>query len=94
MFPFLGKQTFLFIPVSHLDPLQLVSDTFSPTVSSSRVQTVSYSSIWRTINTLINTNWIIRRRRKEEGMRKRKKERGKEMKGQGRQEMEKKAFPL
>lgn len=94
MFPVLGKQTFLFTPVSHLDPLQLVSDTFSPTVSSSRVQIVSYSSIWRTINTLINTNWIISRRRKKEGMRKRKKERGKEMKGQGRQEMEKEAFPL
>ena len=94
LFPFLGKQTFLFTPVSHLDPLQLVSDTFSPTVSSSRVQIVSYSSIWRTINTLINTNWIISRRRKKEGMRKRKKERGKEMKGQGRQEMEKEAFPL
>lgn len=43
---------------------------------------------------LIKTGWMICRRRKEEGMRRRKKERGKEMKGQGRQEMEKEAFPL
>ena len=43
---------------------------------------------------LINTGWMIHRRRKEEGMKRRKKKRGKEMKGQGRQEMEKEAFPL
>lgn len=43
---------------------------------------------------LINTGWMIHRRRKGRGDEEEKEEKGKKMKGQGRQEMEKEAFPL
>lgn len=62
-------------------------------MSSSRVQTVSYSSFYLEDNKYAHKYWLDdTQEEKGRGDERRKKEKGKKMKGQGRQEMEKEAF--